>query len=177
MAFGLEKKLKERCDIFLLVFIGVSRRTGTNVECPREMNLGSLEELLWIIVMYLRIDLYFSRNICNILIISQMPFSVYMSRHSWMNSWEWHLGRAWRGWGDLGDLRGEMSLPKAGANSWPSGIIAHEPSLILGSRSISSLRDKGESPPVLNQGAAIFIRLGEWGPEFNNGKSIKTKRT
>lgn len=90
MAFGLEKKLKERCDIFLLVFIGVSRRTGTNVECPREMNLGSLEELLWIIVMYLRIDLYFSRNICNILIISQMSFSVYMSKHSRMNSWEWH---------------------------------------------------------------------------------------
>lgn len=84
-------------------------------------------------------------------------------RRPWWPSWRNVIAQSWSKF---------LALRKLGIR-----IIAHDPSLILGSRSISSLRDKGGSPPVLNQGAAIFIRLGEWGPEFNNGKSIKTKRT
>lgn len=75
--------------------------------------------------MHLRIALDFSRNIFNILVISQMPVPVEVSEfltHLWMNSWEWHLGIAWTGWGELGDLHGKHPLPRAGANSWTSGI-------------------------------------------------------
>lgn len=40
-------------------------------ECPRGMNLGSIEkELLWIIFMPLRIALDFSRVVFNILAVS-----------------------------------------------------------------------------------------------------------
>lgn len=139
-------------------------------------------ELLWIVFMHVRIVLDFSRNVFNILAISQKPTPVWVSKHSQMDSWEGHLGGAWGGWSELGVTfmenthSPELEQTPGPQEPW-SKNHCYELNSIPGSWNISSLGDKEESPCAKSGGSHLPRAGGKWEPTFNNGKSIKIKWT
>lgn len=71
------------------------------------------------------------------------------------------------------DFHGERPQPRAGANCWTSEVWELESLPISQAHWGTTER----APCAQSRGSHSYKAGGKWGPKFNHGKSIKTKRT